>query len=94
MPHAVFMKRKYPHYYYKQVYDLFLDKTPKVRFLKKPSLLKDEEFLELQNFIGCHQKVIVWSTSIDVIEAAWALVEGALENQNIGPEGLIEEDGI
>jgi hypothetical protein len=86
------MKKKYPIYYYKDFYDLFLDKTPRIELLKNPRDLNDDEFVELQNFIGEHQKVLCWSTNIDVIEAAQLLVEGAKDNMNLGPDGIIEED--
>lgn len=86
------MKKKYPRYYYKDFYDLFLDKTPRIQLLRNPSRLTDDEFVELQNFIGCHQKVLCWSVNIDIIEAAKIIVEGAKDNMNIGPEGLIEKD--
>lgn len=86
------MKKKYPGYYYKVFYDLFLDKTPRIELLKNPRCLNDDEFTELQNFIGNHQKVLCWSTNIDVIEAAQILVEGAKDNMNIGPDCLVEKD--
>jgi hypothetical protein len=86
------MKKKYPRSYYKEVYDLFLDKIPRIALLKDPGSLTDSEFMELQNFIGDHQKVLCWSTNIGIIEAVKTIVEGARDNQNIGPEGLIEKD--
>jgi hypothetical protein len=84
--------KKYPEHYYKEFYGLFLDETPRLKLLKNPRELNDDEFMELQNFIGCHQKVLCWSTNIDIIEAAGILVEGAKNNQNIGSDGIVEND--
>lgn len=86
------MKMRYPEYYYGQVYGLFLDKTPRVELLRTHGQLSDDEYIELQNFIGDHQKLLYWSTNIGIMEVASMLVESARENMNIGPEGLIERD--
>jgi hypothetical protein len=68
----------------KELYKVFLDKLPREELIRKSlSDLEDNEFTELQDFVGNHQKVCNWSTNIGLMEAIEHIVDDARGNDNI-----------
>lgn len=67
----------------KDLFKLFCGRAPKKSLLKPVEQLSDAEFTELQDWVGGHQKMCVWTTNIGLIEAIDALVDDAIGNANI-----------
>ena len=68
--------------FYKEVYILLLDKCPEDKYLRRLSDLNDTEFKYLQNFIGEHSLLQLY-TNIGVMEAIEHIIETAICNENI-----------
>lgn len=62
-----------------EIYDVFLNKTPRKELLKDPRELNDKEWTELQNFIGGHQKVLTWSANISIMDCVCVFIDGKKE---------------
>ena len=66
---------------YKQVFGLFLTKTPSNQMISDWWLT---DSCELQDFVGCNLKEEVsWSTAIGIIDAVEKVVQEAMYNGNI-----------